>query len=131
MKSLRTLLLLTSLIAVLAPQAQATGFGYGYGASDPNAPQALASTGKLSRAEVANQIRIHTRKRNLIAAKLNSYWKQEKEIAGERDRLGRSGDMQSVYDLDNQLYQVRESIDQLRMALTRENQILAQLEQMY
>jgi hypothetical protein len=101
------------------------------GNSDPTFPQAIASNGRPSRSQVANQIRIHTRKRNLIAGKLNSYWRQEREISGERDRMGRAGEMGSVYALDNQLYQIRESIDVLRMQLTRENQIIAQLEQMY
>jgi hypothetical protein len=191
MKSLKTLLLLATILGTLVPSAQAAGLGYGYGSgaqsngfpggsfpnppefgngggcagcsapantggfqntggfpnqntgsfgntgggftgnSDPTFPQTIASNGKPSRSQVANQIRIHTRKRNLIAGKLNSYWRQERDISGERDRMGRAGEMGSVYALDNQLYQIRESIDVLRMQLTRENQIIAQLEQMY
>src|SRR5262245_25217672 len=117
----KQLLIAAAVITLVTPSANAGSLGYGSNV-DPMSYQPPSAAGqsmpKLSRAEIAHQIRIHTRKRNLIAAKLNAYWKKETEISNERDRYGRSGDMQSVQDLDGQLYSLRQTIDQLRAQLT-------------
>lgn len=94
-----------------------------------SAPTAIASLPNNRIKELAIAYKVHSKKRNAIAVRLEECWKQEREITGERDRRGRDGDMASVISLERELLKIREEIDSLRQDLTRENRVLSLISQ--
>ncbi|HEY9868365.1 MAG TPA: hypothetical protein V6D08_04315 [Candidatus Obscuribacterales bacterium] len=122
----------STLIAVLL--SAAAGLGFSPGASAGNTAAASGPTtgpgiNAMSKSSLRHHYRIHLRRRNIIAAHLNRLWSEERELVAERDRLGRAGDMVSVTQLERELYGVRMQIDRLRAELTKENQIMALIDQ--
>ena len=92
-------------------------------------PQVVASINALKPEQARNQHRIHLRRRNIIAAHLNSLWAQERQVKSTIDSSGMQGDMVTVTQQEHELYAVRGQIDTLRAELTKENMILSLLEQ--
>lgn len=109
---------------VVSAEAQGT-----YPSGPVLSPQLVAAINSMKPAELRNQHRIHLRRRNILAAHLNSAWKQEQQTKAAVDSAGMSGDMVTVTQQERELYAVRMQIDTLRAELTKENQILALLEQ--
>jgi hypothetical protein len=109
-----------------ATGARASNTGGTPGAAGSTTGSGIAA---LSRSSLRHHYRIHLRRRNIIAAHLNRLWSEERELVTERDRLGRAGDMVSVTQLERELYGVRTQIDRLRAELTKENQIMALIDQ--
>jgi len=76
-------------------------------------------------ASVNAAYQMHTFRIKCIATRLNELWAQEHEIQQEREQLGRAGDMASVRKLERDLLAARKEIDSLRVELTRENRVIA------
>lgn len=108
--------------------AQAQGV---YPNSPPPAlsPQLIAAINSMKPADLRNQHRIHLRRRNILAGHLNTMWKQEQQASAAINSAGMAGDMVTVTQQEQELYALRMRIDTLRAELTKENQILALLEQ--
>ena len=99
------------------------------GAGPVLSPQIVASINAMKPEQARNQYRIHMRRRNIIAAHLNSLWAEERRVKGTIDSSGMAGDMVTVTQQERELYAVRTQIDGLRAELTKENMILSLLEQ--
>lgn len=120
--------LIAVLVYVAAGLACLPGASAGNNAASAG-PTTGAGINAMSQSSLRHHYRIHLRRRNIIAAHLNRLWSEERELVNERDRLGRAGDMVSVTQLERELYEVRMQIDRLRAELTKENQIMAVIDQ--
>lgn len=93
------------------------------------AQAALGEKKAVSRKELHAAHQVHVFKRRGIAGRLNQLWAMEREIKAERERLGRAGDMVSVTRLERDLLSVRQEIDRLRKALSRENKVISLIDE--
>lgn len=91
-------------------------------------PASVAGIDWSSPSGLRNAYRVHVRKRNLHAAHLNRLWDEERELIAERDRMGRTNDVISVQEIERELHAVRYEIDQRRILLTRENQLISMID---